>query len=61
MEALMEQEGAREQMLLAVLDKARSGDMKAMEFVRDILGEKWKGEQETVSIKLGKGVEELCK
>lgn len=59
--ALMEQEGAREQMLLAVLDKARGGDMKAMEFVRDVLGEQWKGERETVSIKLGKGVEELCK
>lgn len=58
---LMEQEGAREQMLLAVLDKARGGDMKAMEFVRDVLGEQWKGERERVSIKLGKGIEELCK
>lgn len=58
---LMEQEGARERMLLAVLEKAEGGDMKSIEFVRDVLGEKWKGEQETVSIKLGKGVEELCK
>lgn len=61
LEKLMAQEGAREQMLLAVLDKARGGDMKAMEFVRDVLGEQWKGERETVTIKLGKGVEELCK
>ncbi len=58
---LMEQEGARERMLLAVLEKAEGGDMKSIEFVRDVLGEKWKGEQECVSIKLGKGVEELCK
>lgn len=58
---LMEQEGARERMLLAVLEKAEGGDMKSIEFVRDLLGERWKGEQETVSIKLGKGIEELCK
>ena len=58
---LMEQEGARERMLLSVLEKAEGGDMKSIEFVREVLGEKWKGEQETVTIKLGRGVEELCK
>ena len=58
---LMEQEGARERMLLSVLEKAEGGDMKSIEFIREVLGEKWKGEQETVTIKLGRGVEELCK
>lgn len=61
LEKLMDQEGARERMLLAVLEKAEGGDMKAMEFVRDVLGEQWKGERECVSIKLGKGIEPLCK
>lgn len=61
MAQLVEREGTRERLLLSVLEKAEGGDMKSIEFVRDLLGEKWKGEQETVTIKLGKGVEELCK
>ncbi len=45
-------------MLIAVVDKAISGDMKAVEFVREILGEKKPATEELV-IKLDKTVKEL--
>lgn len=60
MSGLVDQQ-AREQMLRAVLDKATAGDMRAIEFVREVLGETWKTEQEPIRIELGKGVEELCR
>lgn len=58
---LMERQGAREQMLCSVLEKAMGGDMKAIEFIRELLGEEWKPVQEPVRIELGQGVEPLCK
>lgn len=57
---LLEQDGCRRQMLLAVVEKAIGGDMKAFEVVREILEEK-KPAGEGLRIELGPGVEELAK
>ena len=53
---LLDEDGNRRQMLLAVVEKAIGGDMKAFEAVREILNENDAGE-ENVTIKLGKGIE----
>lgn len=57
---------AREQMLLSVLRKAVGGDLKSVEFVLELLGEqpRPKGKEtqpEGVTVRLGPGVEELCR
>ena len=57
---ILAEEGRQRQMLTAVVDKAIGGDMKAVEFVREILGEK-KNAAEGLVIKLDKSVEELAK
>ena len=57
---ILSEEGRQRQMLTAVVDKAIGGDMKAVEFVREILGEK-KTAAEGLVIKLDKSVEELAK
>ncbi len=57
---ILSEEGRQRQMLTAVVDKAIGGDMKAVEFVREILGEK-KSAAEGVLIRLDKSVEELAK
>lgn len=57
---ILAEEGRQRQMLTAVVDKAIGGDMKAVEFVREILGEK-KIAAEGLVIKLDKSVEELAK
>ena len=55
---ILAEEGRQRQMLTAVVDKAIGGDMKAVEFVREILGEK-KRAAEGLVIKLDKSLEEL--
>lgn len=57
---LLEEDGNRRQILQAVVDKAIGGDMKAFEAVREILNENDAGE-EGVTIKLGKGIEEISR
>ena len=56
--SILQEEGRQRQMLTAVVDKAIGGDMKAVEFVREILGEK-KVAAEGLVIKLDKSLEEL--
>ena len=56
--SILQEEGRQRQMLTAVVDKAIGGDMKAVEFVREILGEK-KAAAEGLVIKLDKSIEEL--
>ncbi|MGN1004612.1 MAG: hypothetical protein ACI4O5_07205 [Oscillospiraceae bacterium] len=56
---LLDQDGNRRQMLLAVVEKAIGGDMKAFEVIREILEEKNNPEDAGLTIKLGPGVEEL--
>lgn len=57
---LLEQDDHRRQMLLAVVEKAIGGDMKAFETIREILDEKSPGDGAGVTVTLGKGVEELA-
>lgn len=57
---LLDQDGNRRQMLLAVVEKAIGGDMKAFEVIREIL-EETKKTEEGLRIELGPGVEELAK
>ena len=57
---ILAEEGRQRQMLTAVVDKAIGGDMKAVEFVREILGEK-KNAAEGLVIKLDKSIEEMAK
>ena len=57
---ILSEEDRQRQMLTAVVDKAIGGDMKAVEFVREILGEK-KTAAGGLVIKLDKTVEELAK
>lgn len=57
---LLDEDGNRRQMLLAVVEKAIGGDMKAFEAIREILNESDAGE-EGVTIKLGKGIEEISR
>lgn len=57
---LLEQDDYRKQMLLAVVEKAIGGDMKAFEVVREILREE-KPSGEGLRIELGPGVEEMAK
>lgn len=57
---ILSEEGRQRQMLTAVVDKAIGGDMKAVEFVREILGEK-KDAAEGLVIKLDKSIEELSR
>lgn len=57
---LLDEDGNRRQILQAVVDKAIGGDMKAFEAVREILNENDAGE-EGVTIKLGKGIEEISR
>ncbi len=60
--ALLDEEDRRKQVLCAVVDKAIGGDMKAFDAIRDILSEEAAGEEgRTVTIRLGKGMEELAK
>ena len=56
--SILQEEGRQRQMLTAVVDKAIGGDMKAVEFVREILGEK-KAAAEGLVIRLDKSLEEL--
>lgn len=56
---LLDQDGNRRQMLLAVVEKAIGGDMKAFEVIREILEETQNPEDAGLTIKLGPGVEEL--
>ncbi|MGM9608253.1 MAG: hypothetical protein ACI3XJ_12185 [Oscillospiraceae bacterium] len=58
---LLDQDGNRRQVLLAVVEKAIGGDMKAFEVIREILEEKNSPEDPGLTIKLGPGVEELAK
>ena len=58
---LLDQDGNRRQMLLAVVEKAIGGDMKAFEVIREILDEKKTAEDGGLRIELGPGVEELAK
>lgn len=58
---LLNEENYRRQMLLAVVEKAIGGDMKAFEVIREILNEKNGEEDSAVTIMLGKGVEELAR
>lgn len=58
---LLNEDDNRRQMLLAVVEKAIGGDMKAFEAVREILNEKKSDEDAGLTITLGKGVEELAK
>ena len=55
---ILSEDGRQRQMLTAVVEKAIGGDMKAVEFVREILGEK-KNAAEGLVIKLDKSIEEL--
>ncbi len=61
LELILAEEGRQRQMLTAVVDKAIGGDMKAVEFIREILGEKKGGSEGGVVIKLDKTVEELAR
>ena len=56
---LLDQDGNRRQMLLAVVEKAIGGDMKAFEVIREILEENQSPEDPGLTIKLGPGMEEL--
>ena len=58
---ILAEEDRQRQMLTAVVDKAIGGDMKAVEFVREILGEKKAAAGDSLVIKLDKSVEELAK
>lgn len=58
--SILEENSNQRQMLYAVVEKAIGGDMKAVEFVREILGEK-KQTAEGLVIRLDKGIEELAK
>lgn len=58
---LLNEDDYRRQMLLAVVEKAIGGDMKAFEAVREILSETNREEDSELTIRLGKGVEELAK
>ncbi len=57
---ILAEEGRQRQMLTAVVEKAIGGDMKAVEFVREILGE-GKNDRKGLVIRLDPGVEELAK
>lgn len=57
---------ARRQILLAVVQKALNGDLKTIEFILELIGErpdeKAKGTEDSVfRIELGPGVEEMAK
>ena len=56
---LLDQDGNRRQMLLAVVEKAIGGDMKAFEVIREILDEKKTAEDGGLTVKLGPGVKEI--
>lgn len=60
---VMRKEKAARPMLLALLERAKEGDLKAIQLVLDILGEKagQDGEEQTFQVVLGPGVEELAK
>lgn len=59
--AVMRREKAARPMLLALLERAKEGDLKAIQLVLDILGEKSPQDGETaIRIELGPGVEELA-
>ncbi len=66
-EDLRELEGGngRQQIMLAVLKKALSGDLKSVEFILELLGERGdrpeKEEGGAIRIELGPGVEDLAK
>ncbi len=57
---LLDQDGNRRQMLLAVVEKAIGGDMKAFEVIREILDEKKSAEDAGLTVRLGPGVKELA-
>ena len=57
---ILSEEDRQRQMLTAVVDKAIGGDMKAVEFVREILGEKTTVAEGLV-IRLDKSLEEMAK
>lgn len=57
---------ARQQILLAVVQKALNGDLKTIEFILELIGEqpdeKAKGPEDAVfRIELGPGIEEMAK
>lgn len=55
---------ARQQILLALVQKALNGDLKTVEFILELIGETpdvKKVDGEGVRIELGPGVEELAK
>lgn len=56
---LLDQDGNRRQMLLAVVEKAIGGDMKAFEVIREILDEKKSAEDAGLTVRLGPGVKEI--
>lgn len=56
---VLDEDGNRRQMLLAVVEKAIGGDMKAFEAVREILDEKKNTEDAGLVIKLGTGMGEI--
>ena len=58
---ILSEEGRQRQMLTAVVDKAIGGDMKAVEFVREILGEKKNTAEGGFVIKLDKTIEDLSR
>lgn len=65
-EDVQELEGgdARQQILLALVQKALNGDLKTVEFILELIGEAPDGgekDPEGVRIELGPGVEELAK
>ena len=55
---------ARQQILLALVQKALNGDLKTVEFILELIGEASDGKEkdaEAVRVELGPGVEELAK
>ena len=58
---ILSEDQRQRQMLTAVVEKAIGGDMKAVEFIREILGEKKGACEGGVVIKLDKTVEELSR
>lgn len=58
---LMEDGGHAETMLLALVERAKEGDLKAVQLVLALLGEDPGNERDPVyRLDLGPGVEELC-
>lgn len=60
----LEGSDARQQILLAIVQKALNGDLKTVEFILELTGELPGGksaEQDGLRIELGPGVEELAK